>query len=220
MVCPLLGHLTTGLGRFQPSHTPLAPGGWAAVPGSLVCLGLGPPGARGLRVRCPGPTPALPVLVAGRFVGKDGENSETGRGQVPGRGHSWGVQALLSGWQSPRTRHCHCSQRSPRDGAVGVLGRDERFHSVNELCDGTPCGVRSVQLTRWDLFMLQEVPRPASCWGHCRGQTQGVTVMSPPIELCQRRVRESTDRLKMPQSVWPCTWAEPTQEKGRGSVCR
>lgn len=188
-VCPLLGDLTTGLCRFQPSHTPLAPGGWAAVSGSLVCLGLSPPGARGVRVRCPGPTPALPVP-AGRFVDKD---SETARGQAPGRGHSRGVQALLVGGKPPALGIVIAARGPPRDRAVGVLGRDEQFHSVNELRNGTPCGVGSVQLRRWDLFTLREVPRAASCWGHCRGQTQGVAVMSPPIELYRRRVRKSTE---------------------------
>lgn len=72
--------------------------------GSLVCLGLGPPGTCGHvgggAVPCLGPTPALPVRTAGPALW----TSEAGSGQEHGRGHSGGVQALLSGRQTPCTR--------------------------------------------------------------------------------------------------------------------
>lgn len=85
--------------------------------GSLVCLGLSPPGARGVRVRCPGPTPALPVP-AGRFVDKD---SETGRGQAPGRGHSRGVQALLVGGRAPALGIVIAARGPPQGQSSGGL---------------------------------------------------------------------------------------------------
>lgn len=63
-VCFLLGVPTKVISRFPPKHTPLAPGGLAAVLGSLVCPGLSPLGAQGVRVRGLGPARALPVMIA------------------------------------------------------------------------------------------------------------------------------------------------------------